>query len=109
MKRKISICAANSAAYVFNSFYREFKKALAHLSIGEMLNSKQLLTVLSYMGFVEEEPSEQEIELSKTVTLLLSEPMRSNSVRRANFFKFLLILCDIHDLTQSKNTSFFEE
>ena len=61
MRRKISICSTNSTTYLFNSLRKQFQKALDQYSIGEMLNSKQLLNLLSYMGFTEEEPSDQEI------------------------------------------------
>lgn len=54
MKRKISISTTKSANYLFNNFFKQFKKALDHYSVGEMLNSKQVLSVICYMGFVDE-------------------------------------------------------
>jgi hypothetical protein len=60
-----------------------------------MITSKQVLSVLNYMGFVDEEPSTQDIELSKTLTKMLSDSSQCLAVRRNNLFKFLIVLCDI--------------
>ena len=62
-----------------------------------MLTSKQVLTVLSHMKFVDEEPLPQDIELSKTITKMLANSPNLHSVTRANLFKFLTIVCDVQD------------
>jgi hypothetical protein len=61
------------------------------------------------MGFVEEEPSPQEIELSKTLTKMLSDSPQCLAVRRSNLFKFLTVLCDIAEIKEMPHLSFFED
>lgn len=109
MKRRISLYNPKSGAYVFTSFLKQYKKSLNHLSIGEMLNSKQLLSVLSYMGFIDEEPSQLDTELARTLTRMLSNSSSSLSVTRANLLTFFMVLCDIPDGRESEQGSVFEE
>lgn len=40
---------------------------------------------------------------------MLTSPHHSNSVTRANLFKFLAIVCDIQEGRESLNCSYFEE
>lgn len=109
MKRKISLCNPKSGTYIFSNFLKQYKKSLHSLSIGEMLNSKQLLSVLSYMGFTDEEPSQQDIELARTLTRMLSNSITCLSVTRANLFTFFMVLCDIPDGRESEQGSMCEE
>lgn len=53
MKRRISLYNPKSSTYIYTNFLKQYKRALNHYSIGEMLNSKQLLAVLAYLGFVD--------------------------------------------------------
>jgi hypothetical protein len=53
MKRKISLYTKKSSDYIFTNFLKQYKKSLHHYNIGEMLNSKQILSVLSFMGFID--------------------------------------------------------
>lgn len=57
-----------------------------------------MLKVLQFMGFIEEDFNERDLELVRTVTNMLSDLHlvdNAKAVRRSNLFRFLLILCDI--------------
>jgi hypothetical protein len=54
MKRRISLYSSKSSTYIYANFLKQYKRALNHYSIGEMLNSRQVLLVLAYLGFVDE-------------------------------------------------------
>ena len=95
MKKRISISHAQSTNHLFNRFLKQYRFALEALSIGEMLTSKQILTVLAYLQFIDEDPLPQDIELSKTIAKLLAAHEHASSITRLNFFKFLVIICDI--------------
>lgn len=98
MRRKISIHNTKSVAYIYSNFMKQYKKALQHYSIGEILNWRNVMQTLGFMGFIELEPTQQDIELSKTITHILSDSLPILSVRRTNLFQFLLVLCDIEEV-----------
>lgn len=55
-RRKISITNLKSkktATYVYMNFVKQYHRALEHEKVGEMITWKQMLGVLSYMGFVD--------------------------------------------------------
>lgn len=54
MKKRISLSSSQSSNYLFNRLVKQFKSILEENSIGEMLTSKQILTVLILMGFADE-------------------------------------------------------
>ena len=57
-----------------------------------------MLKILAFMGFIDDEPTELETELSRTLTYMLSNPIHADSykaVSRNNLLHFLIILCDI--------------
>lgn len=97
MKKRISISHSQSVNHLFNRFLKQYRLALETLSIGEMLTSKQILTVLAYLQFIDDDPLPQDIELSKTIAKLLASHEHSSSITRLNFFKFLVIICDIQE------------
>lgn len=101
MRRKISIQNPKSAQYIYTNFLKQYKKALQHYSIGQILNWRNVMQTLSFMGFIEQEPTQQDIELSKTITHILSDSLPILSVKRMNLFGFLLVLCDIQEVKQS--------
>lgn len=59
-RRKISITnlkTKKTATYVYSNFVKQYHRALEHEKVGEMITWKQMLGVLAFMGFVDNEPT----------------------------------------------------
>jgi hypothetical protein len=60
-------------SHIFNKFVREYKMAINKLQIGECLNKNQILSILHFLGYVDEFINDQSEQTAITITYMLSQ------------------------------------